>query len=186
MLLKHCILLSWICFHIYLAIEKWEATYVNSCYCLLSRFIFLLFHLISPTLHIARFHLGINVFLFIMSRIWLVNFSKTLTYNNNDSILFRKPQVSQGSWADLSYAWLLLSRIACVGNLLVNVITVSSVWDESSLVHVPRVCYHISMVSVRWEQRKRRSLMTPGTVPLIPCSMSHGQSLEHPGSHGEK
>ena len=30
-----------------------------------------------------------------MSVIWLVNFGKALTYNNNDSILFRKPQVSR-------------------------------------------------------------------------------------------
>lgn len=29
-----------------------------------------------------------------LSGMWLVNFGKTLTYNNNDSILFRKPQVS--------------------------------------------------------------------------------------------
>lgn len=57
------------------------------------------FHLLPPSdfLHVVhgpRFHLGVNVFLFILSEIWLANFGKTLTYNNNDSILFQKPRVS--------------------------------------------------------------------------------------------
>lgn len=132
------------------------------------------------------FHLGVNVFLFILSEIWLANFGKTLTYNNNDSILFQKPRVS---WVvalicpmpGCSLLKLLVLGI-CVLRLLQPAPCKMILLCCMSLGELPTTSLFV--IAVRGEDRKHRCLLWPGTVPLAPRPMGQSPSQERLASRG--
>lgn len=115
-----------------------------------------------------------------MSVIWLVNFGKALTYNNNDSILFRKAQVSRGVVLFCPMPGCSLLELLVLGICLLTVLQLAL----SKVILLSCMSLGCATTSVfPWsrggERRESRGLMRPGTVSLTTSSMGQSQSQEH-------